>query len=413
MAEHRQTSLADLVRVGKGTPGGEWLRRYWLAVGIAAELEDTPQAMRILDEELVLFRDGQGRLGLVGLHCSHRGTSLEYGDVEPEGIRCIYHGWLYDVQGHCLEQPAEPKGSRFCEKVQHPAYVVREYGGLLFAYLGPDQANPPPLTRYAPLEDRGGQRQIEPIRHLDYNWFNFWENGADPDHISILHRYSGYGEQTWGNRFFDYHDPPAYDLVETEWGLQAVMHKPGPTPDSEFVDVFSLMLPSILQIGDTEFAHLRLDEAAAHTSHNEHFMLVTPNDDDRFMLFTVDHYTGPDPDFFAKLKAQRAVQAAQQRVPDDVQRRSKTKRGVVRIEDVIAQGTQGLLGERQERLGVSDRGVILLRRLVREAIEAVQAGRRPKGVLPPEQADRIVDLDSFVGVRPRGLPLTAARASRV
>jgi phenylpropionate dioxygenase-like ring-hydroxylating dioxygenase large terminal subunit len=88
---------------------------------------------------------------------------------------CPYHGWLFDIHGQCLEMPAEPKGSKFCEKVKHLAYPVRELGGLIFAYMGADRDNPPPLPNYAPLLDRGGQRQIEPVRQADYNWFNFFE----------------------------------------------------------------------------------------------------------------------------------------------------------------------------------------------------------------------------------------------
>ena len=107
----RQVTLADIPHVEPGTPAGEWLRKYWLAISTAEELYDIPKAVKVLGEELVLFRDLNGRLGLVGLHCPHRGTSLEYGDVEETGIRCPYHGWLFDVSGQCLEQPAEPKDS--------------------------------------------------------------------------------------------------------------------------------------------------------------------------------------------------------------------------------------------------------------------------------------------------------------
>ena len=97
MSEARQEKLglSALCHVGPGTPGGAMFRRYWLAIGRAEDLKDIPQAVKVLGEELVLFRDGSGRLGLVGLHCSHRGTSLEYGDIEARGIRCPYHGWLY------------------------------------------------------------------------------------------------------------------------------------------------------------------------------------------------------------------------------------------------------------------------------------------------------------------------------
>src|SRR4051812_43995484 len=161
MASRKEkTTLADLARVGAGTPAGEWFRRYWLAVASAAELRDIPLAVKVLGEELALFRDGAGRPGLVGLHCPHRGTSLEYGDVEANGIRCPYHGWLYDISGQCLEQPAEPD-ERFARKVKHLAYPVREQGGLFFAYLGPEQGDPPPLPRYFALVDNQGQRSLE------------------------------------------------------------------------------------------------------------------------------------------------------------------------------------------------------------------------------------------------------------
>src|SRR6185503_18607139 len=118
--------------------------------------------VRVLGEELVLFRDLQGRIGLLGLHCSHRGTSLEYGDIEEHGIRCPYHGWLYDTTGQCLDQPVEPRGSTFCEKIKHLAYPVRELGGLIFAYLGPHKESPPPLPRYSPLVRGDGVRYIYP-----------------------------------------------------------------------------------------------------------------------------------------------------------------------------------------------------------------------------------------------------------
>ena len=218
MRKRSKVNLADIPHVGPGTPAGEWFRRYWLVAGTTPELRDIPQAVKILGEDLVLFRDRDGKLGLLGLHCPHRGTSLEYGDIEDGGIRCPYHGWLFDVRGQCLEMPAEPKESKFPQKVKHITYPLRELGGLIFAYMGPDKGNPPSLPKYAPLIDRSGQRQIEPVRHCDYNWFNFFENSADPAHICILHRHAGYGEQTWGNRFFSYEEMPDFKFVD--YGLR-------------------------------------------------------------------------------------------------------------------------------------------------------------------------------------------------
>jgi 5,5'-dehydrodivanillate O-demethylase len=395
----RQVALSDIPHVGPGTPAGEWLRKYWLAISTAEELYDIPKAVKVLGEELVLFRDLQGRLGLVGLHCPHRGTSLEYGDVEDCGIRCPYHGWLFDVSGQCLEQPAEPKDSVFHKKVKHLSYPVQELGGLIFAYLGPELA--PPLPRYSCLVDRGGTRQIEPVRTNDYNWFNFFENSADPCHICILHRHTGYGEQSWGDQFFSYAEMPNFEFIETDYGLKGVMTKPGPTPGTEFVDTMSLALPSIIQVGDTEFVHAKVDAVKLMTegSQCEHVLFLTPNDDENFTIFTVNYYTGSDPNFFEKLKAMRAAEVPKEEVKEYDKRKYMPFKGNVRQEDVMSQSTQGLLGEREERLGTSDKGVILFRRIIRDAIAAAQKGERPKGVLPEERASEIVTFDSFTGVR--------------
>lgn len=391
----------DIPHVAPNTPGGQWLRRYWMAVGTTMELRDVPHGVRILGEDLVLFRDLNGRLGLVGQSCSHRGASLEYGDIEARGIRCPYHGWLFDVRGNCLEQPSEPRDSTFCAKIKHPWYPVRELGGLIFAYLGPRKNDPPELLPYSPLVDHGGQRLVEPTRHFDYNWFNFYENSADPCHVWILHSRSAYGEQTWGNQFFSFEDPPRYESVETPYGMKMVMTKDGPVEGTEFVDEMSLAFPSILQVGDTEFVHARVDPEVLMSggSHYEHTMFLTPNDDDHFMLFTVDYYTGPDPDIFAKLAEMRRREAPKQGVKPYDQRKHMPFRGNIRLEDIVTQGTQKILSEREEYLGTSDRGIIMLRKLVREAIQAVADGRDPKGLYLEPDADGLCKIDSFVGVR--------------
>lgn len=402
--ERDRITNKDIPHVGRGTPGGEWLRRYWLVVGTVPELYDVPRGVRVLGEDLVLFRAPEGRLGLLGRNCAHRGASLEYGDIEDGGIRCPYHGWLYDVAGNCLEQPSEPAGRDFCAKVKHLSYPVRELGGLIFAYMGPHPDNPPPLPPYAPLVDHGGQRMIESTRYFDYNWFNFFENSADPCHVWILHSRSAYGEQTWGDRFFSAKDPPDYAPVETPYGMKMVMSKPGAETGTEFVDEMSLGLPSILQVGDTEFVHARLDPEVLMTvgSRYEHLMFLTPSDDHHFMLFTVDYYTGPDRDIFEKLAEMRKREAPKQEVKPYDTRPLMPFRGNIRQEDIVTQGTQDLLGVREEQLGPSDRGIIMLRKMVREAIEAVADGREPKGLHLEENAEGMVRLDSFVGVRAVG-----------
>lgn len=399
-----QITNSHIPHVGPGTPGGDWLRRYWHVVGTERELYDIPQAVRVLGEDLVLFRDRTGRPGLLGRSCAHRGTSLEYGDVEAKGIRCPYHGWLYDVNGRCLEQPGESTDSQFCHKVRQLSYPVRELGGLIFAYLGPKPDEPPALNRYSPLVDRGGQRLIEDTRHFDYNWFNFYENSADPAHIWILHGASGYGQQTWGDRFFSAADPPAFEPVETPYGMKIVMTKPGRDPGTEFIDEMSLGLPNILQVGDTPYVHAKVDPVLGVNagSDYEHMMFLTPNDDDHFMIFSVDYYTGPQPDMFERLAEMRTREVPTQKVKTYDKRPLMPFRGNVRREDIVAQGTQDFVGHRTEHLGPADRGVIMLRRMVRTAIEDVTENRTPRGLQLEETAAGYVALDSFVGVRSVG-----------
>src|SRR5438034_9498051 len=149
-----------LTRTGPGTPCGELMRRYWQPVALAEELPvgGAPLPVRLLGEDLVLFRtsdasplegrvEGEGsNVGCLAIHCSHRGADLSYGRLEDGGLRCIYHGWLYDRSGRCLEQPGEPVGSTFHQKIRHPAYPCIEQAGVIFAYLGPGE--PPLLPAY-------------------------------------------------------------------------------------------------------------------------------------------------------------------------------------------------------------------------------------------------------------------------
>jgi 5,5'-dehydrodivanillate O-demethylase len=394
-------SISDLAHVGRGTPAGEWFRRYWLVVGTTKELRDIPLGVKVLGEDLILFRDLNRNVGLVGLHCPHRGSSLEYGDIEERGIRCAYHGWLFDGAGNCLEQPGEPKDSQYYKKVKHLSYPVREMGGLIFAYMGPEQDNLPPLPRYSPLIDNG-QKYTESTRYYDYNWFNFIENGVDPVHFSVLHR-SDPGDGTWRSWFFNRRDIPYFDAVEMGYGVKVISRKPGPTPDTEYVDEKSVALPSIIQIGDLEFTHFHKPASAlAEGSHIEHIMFVTPNDDDHFMLFTADSYTGTDPDFFSKLAETRPPPPKEEKKDYD-QRKHMPFRGSVRHEDIMTQGTQGRIDKRDDRLAASDRGVILLRKSILNAMKAAQKGHVPQGVVTHDRADEIIKIDSFTGIRAKGV----------
>ncbi|MSP39163.1 MAG: aromatic ring-hydroxylating dioxygenase subunit alpha [Deltaproteobacteria bacterium] len=389
-------SLGDLPHVGGGTPVGEWFRRHWLVAGTTAELRDIPVSVKILGEELVLFRAENGEIGLLGLHCPHRGASLEYGDIEDGGLRCPYHGWLFDVGGQCLAMPAEPVERGFAGKVRHVSYPVQVQGGLIFAYLGPDGDSPPPLPQYRALTDSAGQRSLEATRRFDYNWFNFIENGADPAHFSILHR-ADPDDGTWRSWFFNFRDIPPFDAIETSYGMKVISRKLGPTADTEYVDEKSFALPSILQIGDTEFTHFEQPrEALSAGSHNAHIMFVTPNDDDSFMLYTVNHYTGPDENFFSKLAPSRKVETQAAKKSYD-RRKFAPFRGSVRTEDIACQATQPWLDKRHEHLATSDRGVIMLRNIIFDDIEAMRRGQGPRSLAGA------VKIDSFTGLREKGI----------
>src|SRR5687767_5738226 len=175
-----------LTQVGPGTPGGDLLRRYWQPVALKDELppDGPPVPVRLLGEDLVLFRDDSGRAGLLGLHCAHRGADLSYGRLEDGGIRCIYHGWLYDVRGRCLEQPGEPAGSTFHERIRHIAYPCVEYADTIFAYLGP--GDPPSFPRYEFLTVPQEQL-VATKRHHECNFLQANEGNIDLIHLSFLH----------------------------------------------------------------------------------------------------------------------------------------------------------------------------------------------------------------------------------
>ena len=175
-----------LTQVGPGKPMGELMRRYWHPIAAYAELSANPtKAIRLLGEDLVLYKDRSGTLGLIQASCAHRRVHLIYGIPEDNGLRCPYHGWLYNEAGQCLEMPAESPDSTFASRVQMLAYPVQELGGLVFAYLGPDPV--PLLPRWHPFV-REGVREIG-WAIVGCNWLQVQENSLDPMHGEFLHRY--------------------------------------------------------------------------------------------------------------------------------------------------------------------------------------------------------------------------------
>ena len=365
-----------LTRVGPGTPAGEMLRRYWHPIGFVKELKGRPLRRRLLGEDLVLFRDDRGKLGLLGLRCTHRGTSLEFGHIEDGGLRCCYHGWLYDVDGRILEQPGEPPDSTFRERVRHPGYKVQELAGIIFAYLGPEPA--PLLPRWDVLVREDGVRSMQG-RIIHCNYFQMIENSVDQHHLKWLHRTSS--TPTWDDGEIN-PQPFEYGILNT-YTRQVADGK-------KYAHVNFFLLPTMNKTGNVEEGHPTEHRAS---SSGEVMRWRVPMDDTSAIHFTVEFGAFVDGKPAAKIMEDRSEEGIQDTQP-----------GVYRWDDSVgwfargdqdrcAQESQGAIFDRTtEHLGASDKGVILLRRLYKESIEAVQKGLDPLGVIRDPAKNEMIRL---------------------
>ena len=236
---------AILNQTGPGTPLGEVMRRYWVPALMSEEVPEPdcpPVRVHILSEDLVAFRDSNGRIGLLAEHCAHRGTSLFFARNELCGLRCGYHGWKYDVDGNVLDTPAEPPNSRFKAKVKQPAYPTHEVAGIVFAYLGP-RDEMPAFPNYEwtnlPLD-----RTYVAKSYLDCSWLQGLEGESDSAHLNFLHRIfddSGYEDIYYGKM-------PKYETEETDFGLRMVALRDAGDQTycrvSSFVMPFSVWIPA-------------------------------------------------------------------------------------------------------------------------------------------------------------------------
>ncbi len=199
----------ELTSVGKGTDCGEYMRRFWQPVALSSEVGELPGVIRVLGEDLVLFRDGSGELGLVHRHCSHRGASLEFGIIAEHGLICAYHGWHYGVDGRLIRAGSEPASSPICSRVVHGAYPVQEIAGIVFAYLGPAE-HKPPLPRFD-TQQLADTESIPFVVTTPCNWLQVYENTQDPIHVIHLHaRSSGvqFGKASGVDQVIEYRDTP-------------------------------------------------------------------------------------------------------------------------------------------------------------------------------------------------------------
>jgi len=360
-----------MTRVGPGTPAGELLRRYWYPVCVAKELDDKnpTKFVRLLGEDLVLFRDKTGRVGLLEDRCSHRGASLVYGRVEERGIACAYHGWLYDVEGNCLETPPEPAESKFRLTIKHKAYPVKKFIGYYWAYMGPEPA--PFIPKYDVWVRKDGRRRLAVQPMLDCNWFQVMENTVDPAHLQILHQNSGSqtsagtGTSTRGHT----DDVENFEFYEVPYGIiKRRSYKSG------LIDEHPLIFPNILRNANRTQIRVPIDDTHTRIFHvrfepGEGTSAASDDEDPPFEY--VKPYKNP---------------------PDALHPFTKFRMDMVLAQDFMAWETQGPIADRtRERLATSDRGIVMLREMMKREIEKVRQGQDPIGVIRDPAQDTMID----------------------
>jgi phenylpropionate dioxygenase-like ring-hydroxylating dioxygenase large terminal subunit len=253
------------------------MRRYWQPLALAEELPHggAPLRVNVLGEELVLFRDDQGQPGLLGLHCSHRGTDLSYGRIENGGLRCIYHGWLYDVCGRVIEQPGEPGGGANRSQIRHRAHPCKEAGGVIFTYMGPGE--PPLLPDYEFLSVPAEQRTVTKILY-NCNYLQANEGNIDPVHLSFLHQFLADapmplrrvvpGTDTTDNTLLGKDIAPAIEIELTDFGLRICSLRAS-GEDKTYLRVTNFVMPNLAAFGGSTVGegysvhwHVPIDDAS-------------------------------------------------------------------------------------------------------------------------------------------------------
>lgn len=364
---------ADLTEVGRGKPMGELLRRYWHPVGLSRDAGDVPVQVQALGEDLVLFRDKQGRPGLLHARCCHRGTTLYYGKVEDSGIRCCYHGWLFDTQGHCLEQPCEPAGGGFKDKVRQPWYPVEERYGLIFAYMGPPDKKPM-LPRYDCLETMDDGEFVEADDSsiggggpaiIPCNWLQHFENVADPYHVPVLH--GSFSGPQFTNMMASM---PEVRFETTDRGV--AIRSVRPQDDGKvFYRVTEAIFPTLRVVPNPRVAQFARVESIGW---------VLPLHDTAFRIYVAGRVknSGDIGRMRSKFNGKfwwDMTEREHQQFPGD-------------YEAQVGQGSITLHSE--EHFGQSDRGVLMVRRMIRNQLEAMAAGRDPAGISFAPDAPPIV-----------------------
>ncbi len=424
-----------ITRIGPGTPCGELLRRYWQPAALLDEFDPAldpamaqrpVKAVRLLAQDLVLFRDASGSFGLLDRACPHRGADLSFGRHEGDGLRCPFHGWKFATDGRCLETPAEPMGNAFCQRIRQRSYPVRVQSGVVFAWLGPEGGTPPELPAFdcfvAPASHSFA---FKGLWHC--NWLQAFEVGIDPAHPSFLHRYlqdeslEGSGQKEFGRQF---RAASVGDVQGERWPMTRVMRE-FCTPEIHHDTVIDgITRLTTLRLMTDQLTHVRVTHAIfPHTFVIPLSETVTitqmhvPVDDTHTYWFSF--FTSFDaPLDKATMRAQRL---AGMTLPDYVpihgrhdnwnfnpeEQRTRTFLGMgeedINLHDQWAVESMGAIQDRtREHLGTSDKVIMANRRVLLKAIDAVEQGDEPPLMLNAEQAAALNGPDTMDCIAPAG-----------
>lgn len=403
-----------ITRVGPGTPAGALLRRYWQPIALVEELEEKRpvRAVRLMGQDFVLFRDEKGELGLLDRDCPHRGADLAFGRLEDGGLRCPFHGWLFDVKGSCLETPAEPAGSKLCTRIKQSAYPVVEKSGIIFAYIG--EGEPPAFPAFDCF--------VAPDTHVfafkglfECNWLQALEVGIDPAHASYLHRFfqdesteASYGKQFRGasndsdmpiTKVLREFDRPDIAVESADYGLRLTSLRKL-SEESTHVRVTNVVFPQAFVIPMSSEMTISQWHVPVDDTHCYWYAIFTS-------------FTGP-----VNKQQMRDQRLELYELPDYTSRKNKrnnygynideqlneTYTGMgndINVHDQWAIESQGPIQDRtREHLGTTDKGIIAYRRLLVSAIEATQAGQPAPMLINADQAAAFSGPPSIDGVSP-------------
>jgi phthalate 4,5-dioxygenase len=390
-----------ITRTDRGTPTGDLLRRYWIPALLSEEIptaDGAPVRVKMLGEDLVAFRDTQGRIGLLGEHCAHRGTSLFFARNEECGLRCVYHGWKYDLEGNVIDTPAEPAGSDFGKKLRHTAYPTHEANGVIYAYLGPRELMPA-FPEYewtqVPLEFTYVTKSL-----LECNYLQGLEGECDSSHLSFLHRaFTNERNQA----LYKSDTAPFYETEDTDFGVRLIATRN--TADQQSYVRFSAFVMPVYGCVPAGRATNELEGYEIHT--------YVPADDTHCWRYDIG------------FRRDRAVR------DDEVHRRRQIKPDYTRIRnagnnylqnrqmqksvnftgiedflnhDACATESMGAIFDRsKEHLGVSDKAVIAVRKFLLNAVKDLQSGKIPPHLQSTGERNWFPHIDCFAYLLPRGV----------